>query len=534
MVLNCIKCGLRARDDRSCRSIQCEDFRPGERGQHWRRQRLQQALGDLASKVGVFAVGGHILCLLHRPDVRCGVASRMFLQQLGFNLAQRLELLTTLYPAYWKWATSKILSGMVAKAQMLREATDRQRATIINQCWEAMVADQESQQVICRPAERKLTLLPRSETATNSRWRSGAGKRTYAYHSFRNPSSRRNGKIEWDILRLDVDSGKLRRACEQLASRWRCMEVTYEAALHILDAQDFAYLRAHDATYTKIRFVRWLIKCEGRQVIPSSETWSLLTGMGSGVKQGLDISGIASYEDALIACSTIASAGGVAEGREYSIDDLVCFHSMTQNKECEGIVVETLPPPPPPVSIIDDLVDFEGTSTGWNKRWNKALILPAVGGNLVRLEQALVVLFTVNLIRCLPMQGWAPLCQTCSLLKRITAPKFEPAQSHCTATCAAVSALIPRIARLFETGQLSAGALLKVKGHAFDLIEICAPCMTAISVEMLSVMILRFSVKYEMRKEDASVALGVLRVPEPGALAEGVECRILTKAMCGR
>ena len=80
----------------------------------------------------------------------------MFLQQVGFNLAQRLELLTTLYPAYWKWATSKILSGMVAKAQMLREATDRQRATIINQCWEAMVADQESQQVICRPAERKL------------------------------------------------------------------------------------------------------------------------------------------------------------------------------------------------------------------------------------------------------------------------------------------------------------------------------------------------------------------------------------------
>ena len=207
---------------------------------------------------------------------------------------------------------------------------------------------------------------------------------------------------------------------------------------------------------------------------------------------------------------------------------------MTQNKECEGIVVETLPPPPPPVSIIDDLVDFEGMCTGSNKRWNKRLILPAVGGNLVRLEQALVVLFTVNLIRCLPMQGWAPLCQTCSLLKRITAPKFEPAQSHCTATCAAVSALIPRIARLFETGQLSAGALLKVKGHAFDLIEICAPCMTAISVEMLSVMILRFSVKYEMRKEDASVALGVLRVPEPRAVAAGVECRLLTKAMCGR
>ena len=159
---------------------------------------------------------------------------------------------------------------------------------------------------------------------------------------------------------------------------------------------------------------------------------------------------------------------------------------------------------------------------------------PAVGGNLVRLEQALVALFMVNLIRCLPMQGWAPLCQTCSLLKRIGAPKFEPAQSHCIATRAAVSALIPRIARLFEAGQLSAGALLKVKGHAFDLIEICAPCMTAISVEMLSVMILCFSVKYEMRKEDASVALRVLRVPEPRAVAEGVECRILTKAMCGR
>ena len=78
---------------------------------------------------------------------------------------------------------------------------------------------------------------------------------------------------------------------------------------------------------------------------------------------------------------------------------------MTQNKECEGIVVETLPPPPPPpVSIIDDLVDFERLFTGSNKRWNKRLILPAVGGNLVRLEQALVVLFTVNLIRCLSMQ----------------------------------------------------------------------------------------------------------------------------------
>ena len=527
MVLKCSKCGLRARADRSCKNIQCEEFRPRKTGEHWRTRRLQQALGDLASKVGVFAVGGHILCLLHRPDIRCGVAARMLLQQVGFNLAQRLELLTTLYPAYWKWATSKILSGMVAKAQMLREATDEQRATIINQCWEAMVADQESQQVICRPAESKLTLLPRSETARMT----GAAKRTYGYHPFRNPASRRFGKIEWDSLSLDVSSGKLRRACEQLAEKWSKpdMEVTYEAALDILDAQDFIYLRAHEA---KIRFVRWLLKCEGRQAIPSSDTWSLLTGMGSGIKQGLEVSGIASYEDALSACSTIASAGAVAQGHEYSIDDLACFHCMTQNKECEGIVVETLPPPPPPVSIIDDLVDLEGESTG--SMFLPQPSEPAVGGNLVRLEQALLVLFTVNLIHCLPMQGWAPLSQTCSSLKRIGAPKVEPAQSHCIATCAAVSALIPRIARLFQAGQLSAGALLKVKGHAFDLIEICAPCMTAISVEMLSVMILRFSVKYEMRQEDASVALPGLRVPEPRAVAEGVECRILTKAMCGR
>ena len=63
------------------------------------------------------------------------------------------------------------------------------------------------------------------------------------------PASRRTGKIEWDSLTLDVSSGKLRRACEQLAEKWSKpdMEVTYEAALDILDAQDFIYLRAHEA-----------------------------------------------------------------------------------------------------------------------------------------------------------------------------------------------------------------------------------------------------------------------------------------------
>eukprot|EP00959_Pyramimonas_sp_CCMP1952_P070757 1477341-Pyramimonas_sp.AAC.1 len=76
MGLRCKTCLERARDDGSCKNPKCTAYRaPVPRGQHWKIARLSGALGKAADKVGAYVAGGFILTLLHRHDIRVGVAS---------------------------------------------------------------------------------------------------------------------------------------------------------------------------------------------------------------------------------------------------------------------------------------------------------------------------------------------------------------------------------------------------------------------------------------------------------------------------
>ena len=77
---------------------------------HWKHKRQAKALGeDVASRLGAFIVGGFASTLLHRHDIRVGIASGMFLKPIVPETAKRLELLMALYPCYWKWSTAAVL-----------------------------------------------------------------------------------------------------------------------------------------------------------------------------------------------------------------------------------------------------------------------------------------------------------------------------------------------------------------------------------------------------------------------------------------
>ena len=59
----------------------------------------------MAPRLGAFMVGGFASTLLHRHDIRVGIASGMFLKPVVPETAVRLELLMVLYPCYWKWSS---------------------------------------------------------------------------------------------------------------------------------------------------------------------------------------------------------------------------------------------------------------------------------------------------------------------------------------------------------------------------------------------------------------------------------------------
>ena len=70
---------------------------------------INQPLADLfgasclegaADRAGVYVHGGSALTLLHRRDIRVGIASGMFLKTFVPDRSKRIEILTMLYLAY--------------------------------------------------------------------------------------------------------------------------------------------------------------------------------------------------------------------------------------------------------------------------------------------------------------------------------------------------------------------------------------------------------------------------------------------------
>ena len=132
MVLLCSACKFRARDDGSCKNQDCEKFRSSRSGAHWLSKRFHETLGESAGcRVGAYVHGGFALTLLHRHDIRVGIASGMVLKHFVQNRARRLELLAMLFPCYWRWSTQLIVRAVVAQINEFLKAEPLARANML-------------------------------------------------------------------------------------------------------------------------------------------------------------------------------------------------------------------------------------------------------------------------------------------------------------------------------------------------------------------------------------------------------------------
>ena len=94
----------------------------------------------MTSRIGAFIVGCFSLTLLHRHDIRVGIASGMFLKRVVPDTAKRLELLMCLRTCYWKWSTAAVLRHLEVSSRMdrLSCATAEERAWILENAWHDM------------------------------------------------------------------------------------------------------------------------------------------------------------------------------------------------------------------------------------------------------------------------------------------------------------------------------------------------------------------------------------------------------------
>ena len=170
----------------------------------------------MASRLGAFIVGGFASTLLHRYDIRVGIASGMFLKPIVPETAKRLEILMSLYPCYWKWSTAAVLRHLTSSMDRLSGATTKERARILENSWSAMEREMSSRQVVGHRALRRVELLTRAEAKGITSKAEGR----FGYHPYMNPATRRTGAQEFQILLPDLKSGKVERACAELVDTW--------------------------------------------------------------------------------------------------------------------------------------------------------------------------------------------------------------------------------------------------------------------------------------------------------------------------
>ena len=184
----------------------------------------------MASRLGAFIVGGFACTLLHRHDIRVGIASGMFLKLVVPEAAKRLELLMSLYPCYWKWSTAAVLRHLTSHMDELLDAGAKGRARILKNAWRAMERQMSSRQVVGHRALRKVELLTRAEARKITSIASGR----FGYHPHMNPASRRNGAQEFEILLPDLKSGKVAAACADLVNTWAASGASYTKSEQVL------------------------------------------------------------------------------------------------------------------------------------------------------------------------------------------------------------------------------------------------------------------------------------------------------------
>ena len=199
-----------------------------------RVDRVVGPLGQLSDRVGAFVNGGFILTLNHRHDIRVAIASGMFLNQFVFLTPLRLEMLFLLAPCYWKWSTGLLLSSVVKSYFQLATADSVARANIWQKAWGAMAEEMDHMQVICRESDSQSVLSLVSRDEVKKLKRSLGDDSLLRYHPYMNPSSRRNGSHDFQILLEDLRSRRLCRACESLAQLFKGGMASYTDAIKVL------------------------------------------------------------------------------------------------------------------------------------------------------------------------------------------------------------------------------------------------------------------------------------------------------------
>ena len=197
MVRQCAVCKQRARDnDASCKNAVCSAYRPDQRGDHWLHKRKDAFLGPATAKLGAFVAGGFAFTLLHRHDIRTGIASGMCLKHFVCDASARLEILAVVYLCYWRWSARSVLRFItqpLARMEELLHADSNRRADILLEAINEMEVALGPYQVVGFREERRVDLLLRSETK-----RLGGGPAgCFCYHPYSNPASRRSGAQEY-------------------------------------------------------------------------------------------------------------------------------------------------------------------------------------------------------------------------------------------------------------------------------------------------------------------------------------------------
>ena len=223
----------------------------------------------------------------------------MFLKTFVSDRSRRIEILTMLYPDYWRWATRDLVIAMHehreeltatgADAAASGASAASRRADIYAAAWGKVAA---TKQVVVYRDEQRVALLQRSEARQIT---CGAEGR-FGYHPISNPASRRTGASEARILLTDVRNGQLESVSKALDQQWAASGATYKHSHEVLVQESISLWKRAD--YNRIRFLRWLFKAEGMSVEIDPEEWDLVKNMGAGAEKGCVMAGIKSFDDA--------------------------------------------------------------------------------------------------------------------------------------------------------------------------------------------------------------------------------------------
>ena len=342
MVCKCVACGKRSRDDGSCSNNACAQFRPNLNGRHWQAGRLKQCIGDLSAVTACTMDGGYFLTLGHRPDIRVMGAALSALAENGLRLRRCLWIAAHLWSLYWCWPVAAALMVTIA-ARLNDRSANSAWQKVMKEAKAAAIRAVAGKQVVHFLADDDVRLVERGD-----RVQGAACKR---FHAMMNPSARRTGDVEWDLIAQDAASGRLTKLCETWAGAIEGPTRTE------LDLKTFLAKVPRDCAwwqkgtgYTALRFLRAVISVGGFgcAIEPSPSNWGLLRGMGSGVETGAKLARIKDLDTALDACAELARYCKYGGKFQYTLLDLSCFLCLGSKTHGAKASSSLFAPPPPP------------------------------------------------------------------------------------------------------------------------------------------------------------------------------------------